>query len=102
MTPPPPHSADVDKVEKIFSDPQVYDFFANPTIDIEKKRKVIDEMASAHPEIRFGKPFHGRVDVVLHTDQLICYASNIAQTLYSTSSTQRLTKRILPIMVPGE
>ncbi|KAA8522535.1 hypothetical protein F0562_013104 [Nyssa sinensis] len=38
---------DLDKVAKIFADKQVYDFFVNPTIDIEKKRKVIDEVASS-------------------------------------------------------
>lgn len=40
-------SGDIEKIEKIFSDPQVYDFFSNPTIDIEKKRKVIDEIAAS-------------------------------------------------------
>lgn len=40
-------SADVEKIEKVFSDPQVYDFFANPTIEEEKKRKVVEELASS-------------------------------------------------------
>ncbi|POO00272.1 ATPase, OSCP/delta subunit [Trema orientale] len=40
-------SADVEKIEKVFSDPQVYDFFANPTIEEEKKRKVVDELAAS-------------------------------------------------------
>lgn len=40
-------SADVEKIEKLFSDPQVYDFFANPTIEEEKKRNVVDELATS-------------------------------------------------------
>ncbi|KAA8538013.1 hypothetical protein F0562_027407 [Nyssa sinensis] len=40
-------SADMEKLDKIFSDPNVYGFFTNPTIDIENKRKVIDEIASS-------------------------------------------------------
>ncbi|EXB57359.1 ATP synthase delta chain [Morus notabilis] len=40
-------SADVEKVEKIFSEPAVIGFFTNPTIDEEKKRKVVDELASS-------------------------------------------------------
>ncbi|KAI8003594.1 hypothetical protein LOK49_LG08G01129 [Camellia lanceoleosa] len=39
-------SADMDKIDKLFSDPQVYQFFVNPTIDLEKKRKVIDDIVS--------------------------------------------------------
>ncbi|XP_052188339.1 ATP synthase delta chain, chloroplastic [Diospyros lotus] len=38
-------SADMEKVDEIFSE-QVYEFFLNPTVDIEKKRKVIDEIAT--------------------------------------------------------
>lgn len=37
-------SADLDKVEKIFSERPIYDFFVNPTISIEKKREVLDEI----------------------------------------------------------
>ncbi|XP_042494562.1 ATP synthase delta chain, chloroplastic [Macadamia integrifolia] len=40
-------SADLEKLEKIFSDPLVYDFFVNPTIGEEKKRKVIDDIVSS-------------------------------------------------------
>ncbi|XWS10254.1 hypothetical protein CRYUN_Cryun39dG0059600 [Craigia yunnanensis] len=40
-------SSDVEKVDKIFSDPQVLDFFANPTIDIHKKRQVLDEIVKS-------------------------------------------------------
>uniref|UniRef100_A0A5B6ZAE6 ATP synthase delta chain n=1 Tax=Davidia involucrata TaxID=16924 RepID=A0A5B6ZAE6_DAVIN len=40
-------SAEVEKVDKIFSDPQVYKFFTNPTIGVEKKREVIDEIVSS-------------------------------------------------------
>ncbi|XVF18313.1 hypothetical protein REPUB_Repub11eG0010700 [Reevesia pubescens] len=39
--------SDVEKVEKIFSDPQVLDFFGNPTIDILKKRLVLDEIVKS-------------------------------------------------------
>ncbi|KAF8411540.1 hypothetical protein HHK36_004094 [Tetracentron sinense] len=39
--------ADMEKIEKFLSDPQVYDFFTNPTIDLEKKRKVIDDIVSS-------------------------------------------------------
>lgn len=40
-------SADVEKVEKLFSDPQVFDFFSNPTIDTEKKRQLLDEIVES-------------------------------------------------------
>ncbi|KAJ7956047.1 ATP synthase delta chain, chloroplastic-like [Quillaja saponaria] len=40
-------STDIEKIEKTFSDPQVFDFFANPTIEIEKKRKVIEEIGKS-------------------------------------------------------
>ncbi|KAE8712992.1 ATP synthase delta chain [Hibiscus syriacus] len=34
-------------VEKVFSDAQVLDFFANPTVDIVKKRQVLDEIVKS-------------------------------------------------------
>ncbi|OMO92693.1 ATPase, F1 complex, OSCP/delta subunit [Corchorus olitorius] len=37
--------ADIEKVEKIFSDPQVLDFFANPVVDVTKKRQVLNDIA---------------------------------------------------------
>ncbi|XP_058096646.1 ATP synthase delta chain, chloroplastic [Magnolia sinica] len=40
-------SADLEKVEKIFSEPQIFDFFVNPIIAVEKKREVIDDIASS-------------------------------------------------------
>ncbi|XP_031264214.1 ATP synthase delta chain, chloroplastic-like [Pistacia vera] len=40
-------SADIEKIEKFFADKSVYDFFANPTIDPEKKRQVIDEISKS-------------------------------------------------------
>ncbi|KAK7291551.1 hypothetical protein RIF29_06789 [Crotalaria pallida] len=40
-------TTDIEKIEEIFSDSQVFDFFANPTIDIEKKRQVIDDIATS-------------------------------------------------------
>ncbi|KAK4753868.1 hypothetical protein SAY87_001972 [Trapa incisa] len=40
-------SADIEKVEKVFSDPKVLQFFCNPTVGLEKKRKVIDEIADS-------------------------------------------------------
>ncbi|MBA0822776.1 hypothetical protein Goarm_019556 [Gossypium armourianum] len=40
-------SSDVEKVEKIFSDSQVLEFFTNPTIDVLKKRQVLDEIVSS-------------------------------------------------------
>ncbi|KAJ9675296.1 hypothetical protein PVL29_024307 [Vitis rotundifolia] len=36
---------DVEKIEKVLSEEQVLNFFCNPTIDIEKKRNVLDEIA---------------------------------------------------------
>ncbi|EHA8590367.1 ATP synthase delta chain, chloroplastic-like [Cocos nucifera] len=39
--------ADVDKVDRIFSDPAVQSFFANPTISLEKKQEVVKEIASS-------------------------------------------------------
>ncbi|KAG6633356.1 hypothetical protein I3843_12G043000 [Carya illinoinensis] len=38
---------DVEKIEKIFSEKQVFDFFINPTIDAEKKRQMLDEISSS-------------------------------------------------------
>lgn len=38
-------STDIEKIEKVFSDTQVCQFFCSPTVDLENKRKVIDEIA---------------------------------------------------------
>lgn len=40
-------SADVEKIEKMFGEKEIYGFFANPTIDIEKKRQVVDEICKS-------------------------------------------------------
>ncbi|KAG7037203.1 ATP synthase subunit delta, chloroplastic, partial [Cucurbita argyrosperma subsp. argyrosperma] len=40
-------SADVEKIESVFADPQLFDFFANPTIKVERKLEVVDEIASS-------------------------------------------------------
>ena len=40
-------TADIEKIEEIFSDPQVLDFFANPTIDSDRKKKVVEEIATS-------------------------------------------------------
>ncbi|CAK9173971.1 unnamed protein product [Ilex paraguariensis] len=40
-------SADMEKVEKFFSDSEVFYFFSNPTVDIAKKRDVLDEIISS-------------------------------------------------------
>lgn len=40
-------SGDMEKVDNLFSDSQIYDFFVNPTIDLENKRKVLDEITSS-------------------------------------------------------
>ncbi|EPS71748.1 hypothetical protein M569_03009, partial [Genlisea aurea] len=39
--------ADVDKLQKIFSDEAVVDFFVNPTIEEEKKREVVDQIVKS-------------------------------------------------------
>ncbi|KAG1366475.1 putative ATP synthase delta chain, chloroplastic [Cocos nucifera] len=39
--------ADVETVDRIFSDPAVQSFFANPTISPEKKQEVVKEIASS-------------------------------------------------------
>lgn len=40
-------AADVEKLEKVFSDPEVSAFFANPTIDESKKRDVVDQIVTS-------------------------------------------------------
>ena len=40
-------SGDVEKIESVFADSQVFDFFANPTISIEKKLALVDEIAAS-------------------------------------------------------
>ncbi|KAJ8439114.1 hypothetical protein Cgig2_027040 [Carnegiea gigantea] len=37
-------SADIEKIDKIFSDDEVYEFFTIPVIDMEKKRSVLDDI----------------------------------------------------------
>ncbi|KAL6213839.1 hypothetical protein ACLB2K_013278 [Fragaria x ananassa] len=39
--------ADVEKLEKFFGEPSVFDFFVNPTISLEKKRGVLDDIAKS-------------------------------------------------------
>ncbi|QHO20124.1 ATP synthase delta chain [Arachis hypogaea] len=40
-------TTDIEKIDEIFSDPQVFDFFANPTVDAELKKKLVDEIATS-------------------------------------------------------
>ncbi|KAJ7945705.1 ATP synthase delta chain, chloroplastic-like [Quillaja saponaria] len=40
-------SSDVEKIEKTFTEPEVFRFFTNPTIEVEKKRKVVEEIAKS-------------------------------------------------------
>ncbi|XP_054821758.1 ATP synthase subunit delta, chloroplastic-like [Prosopis cineraria] len=40
-------ASDIEKIEEVFSDPQVFGFFSNPTIDLENKRKVVEEIAAS-------------------------------------------------------
>ncbi|MCL7032053.1 hypothetical protein MKW94_023939 [Papaver nudicaule] len=40
-------AADIEKIDKIFSAKEVYDFFVNPTVAVEKKYEVIDEIAKS-------------------------------------------------------
>ncbi|KAK7346596.1 hypothetical protein VNO80_21119 [Phaseolus coccineus] len=40
-------TSDIEKIDELFSDPQVSDFFADPTLEVEKKRKVVDEIAES-------------------------------------------------------
>uniref|UniRef100_A0A7N0VET2 Uncharacterized protein n=1 Tax=Kalanchoe fedtschenkoi TaxID=63787 RepID=A0A7N0VET2_KALFE len=39
-------AADVERIEKIFSDPPVAEFFASPVISLEKKREVLDQISA--------------------------------------------------------
>ncbi|PRQ24486.1 putative H(+)-transporting two-sector ATPase [Rosa chinensis] len=39
--------ADVEKIEEFFAEPSVFDFFTNPTVGLEKKRGVLDEIAKS-------------------------------------------------------
>jgi F-type H+-transporting ATPase subunit delta len=40
-------SNDVEKIERFFTQPEVLDFFINPTIGTEKKRQVLDEIIAS-------------------------------------------------------
>lgn len=40
-------SADVEKIDKMFSDEGVFEFFSNPTVDLEKKRGLVDEISAS-------------------------------------------------------
>nr|AJK93579.1 chloroplast ATP synthase delta [Suaeda glauca] len=40
-------NSDVEKISRIFSEQQVFDFFANPVISTENKRSVLDEIVSS-------------------------------------------------------
>ncbi|XP_021824887.1 ATP synthase delta chain, chloroplastic-like [Prunus avium] len=40
-------AGDVEKIGKFFDKPSVFDFFINPTIDLDKKRKALDEIAKS-------------------------------------------------------
>lgn len=40
-------TADVEKIDELFSDPQVFRFFINPTVGVEKKRQVIEDIATS-------------------------------------------------------
>lgn len=63
-------AADVEKVNNAFADAQVYGFFVNPTIDLDKKRAVLDDIASSNNLQPHTANFlnllvdRGRVDIV--------------------------------------
>ncbi|KAK4264518.1 hypothetical protein QN277_025680 [Acacia crassicarpa] len=40
-------TADIEKIEEIFADPGVFSFFNNPTIETEKKKKVLEEIVAS-------------------------------------------------------
>ncbi|KAK2978438.1 hypothetical protein RJ640_023597 [Escallonia rubra] len=40
-------AADMEKIDKMFADPEVFDFFTSPIISLEKKRQVIDEITAS-------------------------------------------------------
>ncbi|MQK21529.1 ATP synthase F1 subunit delta, partial [Escherichia coli] len=40
-------TADVEKIDEIFSDPQVFRYFINPTVEVEKKRQMIEDIATS-------------------------------------------------------
>ncbi|KAJ4701189.1 ATP synthase delta chain, chloroplastic-like [Melia azedarach] len=40
-------SADIEKIEQVFADKQVLEFFSNPTVGIDKKRQFIDEISKS-------------------------------------------------------
>ena len=39
--------AEIEKLDKFFSDPGVSEFFSSPIIDVEQKRQVLDEIATS-------------------------------------------------------
>ncbi|KAI4366829.1 hypothetical protein MLD38_022646 [Melastoma candidum] len=43
-----PTSADVEKLDQLFSDTDVLAFFTNPTIELEKKRRLVDDIRSSY------------------------------------------------------
>ncbi|XP_043721559.1 ATP synthase delta chain, chloroplastic-like [Telopea speciosissima] len=49
-------NADLDKIEKIFNEPLVYNYFVNPTIGEEKKREIVDDIvktSSLQPHVAY-------------------------------------------------
>lgn len=42
-------AADVEKVAKLFSDPEAAEFFTNPIIEIDEKREVQTSLLQPHP-----------------------------------------------------
>ncbi|GFY96484.1 F-type H+-transporting ATPase subunit delta [Actinidia rufa] len=40
-------AADMEKLDQIFSDPNIFDFFVNPIIELEKKYDLMDELAKS-------------------------------------------------------
>ncbi|KAL2323967.1 hypothetical protein Fmac_023025 [Flemingia macrophylla] len=40
-------TADMEKIDEIFADPKVSDYFADPTLAVEKKRQLVDEIAES-------------------------------------------------------
>ncbi|CAJ1943616.1 unnamed protein product [Sphenostylis stenocarpa] len=40
-------TADIEKIDELFSDPKVSDFFADPTLAVEEKRKLVDQIAES-------------------------------------------------------
>ncbi|KAF4351166.1 hypothetical protein F8388_024197 [Cannabis sativa] len=95
-------SADVEKIDKVFSDPSVFSFFMNPTIEEEKKRKMIDEIDLIIDVTKeFERVYNGMTETELAVVSAVVklesqHLAQIAKTVQKLTGAKNIPIKLFP------